>query len=118
MLLYWRIDYRHRVRGAAGRIRAGCRFRTVKKQVVWKKHAEERQQQWQQRLGITREEVEQVLTAAQQIVAENDVWVAQSRRGNGLLRIMFAEIGNTQRILTLYWTNQVKRYWQEEFDER
>ncbi len=90
----------------------------MKKQIVWTKHAEERQQQWQQRLGITREEIEQVLTAAQQIVAEDDVWVAQAKRGNGLLRVVFTEIGNTQRIVTLYWTNQVKRYWQEEPHER
>lgn len=90
----------------------------MKKQIVWTKHAEERQQQWQEKLGITHDEVEQTLTAAQQVVAEDDVWVVQSRRGNGLLRIVFAEIGNTKRILTLYWTNQVKRYWLEESDER
>ena len=86
-------------------------------QIVWTKHAEERQQQWQQRLRITREEVEELLSNPQQFVAEDDVLVAQSRRGKGLLRIIFVEIGDTQRILTLYWTNQVKRYWQEEPDE-
>ncbi|MDX2217099.1 MAG: DUF4258 domain-containing protein [Oculatellaceae cyanobacterium bins.114] len=86
--------------------------------IVWTKHAEERQQQWQQRLDITREEVETVLMNPQQIVVENDVIVAHSRRGNGLLRVVFVEISNTKRILTLYWTNQVKRYWQEESDER
>jgi hypothetical protein len=86
--------------------------------IVWTKHAEERQQQWQQRLEITREEVEMVLTNPQQIVIEDDVMVAHSQRGNGLLRVVFVEIGNTKRILTLYWTNQVKRYWQEESDER
>jgi hypothetical protein len=51
-------------------------------------------------------------------VAEGEVLVAQSQRGKGLLRVVFVEIGNTKRILTLYWTNQVKRYWQEESDER
>ncbi|MBE7383843.1 MAG: DUF4258 domain-containing protein [Leptolyngbya sp. SIO1E4] len=86
-------------------------------QIVWTKHAEARQQQWQKRLGITREEVEGVLNNPQQSVAEDDVLVAQSRRNKGLLRIIFVEIGDTQRILTLYWTNQVKRYWQEEPDE-
>ena len=30
-------------------------------QVVWTRHAQERQQQWEQRLGITCEEVEAVL---------------------------------------------------------
>jgi hypothetical protein len=87
-------------------------------QVVWSKHAEERQQQWQQRFNITRTEVEELVLNPQQVVLEDDVLVAQSRRGEGLLRVVFVEIGNTKRILTLYWTNQVKRYWQEETDER
>lgn len=87
------------------------------KSIVWTKHAEERQQQWNDRLKITREEVEAVLQTPQQVVAENDVLVAQTKRGNGLLRVVFVEIGRTYRILTLYWTNQVKRYWQEETNE-
>jgi hypothetical protein len=58
-----------------------------------------------------------VLTDPQQIVAENQVFVAQSKRGNGLLRIVFVNIGKTKRILTLYWTNQVNRYWQEDNHE-
>jgi hypothetical protein len=87
-------------------------------QIVWSRHAEERHQQWQQRLEITRAEVEAIVLSPQQIVVEDDVLVAQSQRGEGLLRVVFVEIGNTKRILTLYWTNQVKRYWQEKTDER
>lgn len=75
-------------------------------------------QQWHQRLEITSEEVEMVLMNPQQVMVEDDVLVAQSRRGEGLLRVIFVEIGNTKRILTLYWTNQVNRYWQEETNER
>jgi hypothetical protein len=86
-------------------------------QIAWTIHAEERQQQWQQRLNITREEVEMVLMNPQQCMAEGDVLVAQSRRGDGLLRVVFVGIGNTKRILTMYWTNQVTRYWQEESNE-
>ncbi|PSB52763.1 hypothetical protein C7B67_05840 [filamentous cyanobacterium Phorm 6] len=86
-------------------------------QIVWTKHAQERQQQWEERLRITREEVEAALTNPQQIIVEDDVLVAQIKRGNGLLRVPFVEIGKTRRILTLYWTNQVKRYWQENTDE-
>jgi Domain of unknown function (DUF4258) len=82
-------------------------------QIIWTKHAEERQQQWQQRLEITREEIETVVIQPQQIITEDDVFVAQSIRGNGLLRVVFADIGNTRRIITLYWTNQINRYWQE-----
>ncbi len=83
-------------------------------QIIWTRHAEERQQQWQQRLEITREEIEIVVTHPQQIITEDDVLVAQSIRGSGLLRIVFADIGSTRRIITLYWTNQINRYWQEE----
>ncbi|MBE9139416.1 DUF4258 domain-containing protein [Nodosilinea sp. LEGE 07088] len=81
--------------------------------IFWTKHAEERQQQWQQRLGISREEVEAVVKVPQQIVIEDDIYVAQSKRGKGLLRVPFAAVGETRRIITLYWTNQVNRYWQD-----
>jgi len=86
-------------------------------QIVWTKHAQERQQQWEERLRITREEVEAAVTNPQQIIVEEDVLVAQIKRGNGLLRVPFVEIGKTRRISTLYWTNQVKRYWQENPNE-
>ncbi len=86
-------------------------------QIVWTKHAEERLQQWEDRLGITREEVEAVVTTPQQTILEEDIWVAQVQRGSGLLRVPYADFGKTRRILTLYWTNQVKRYWQEEANE-
>jgi len=83
-------------------------------EIAWTKHAEERQQQWEERLGITRSEVEKVLSSPQQIMIEDNVLVAHSQRGKGLLRVVFVEIGNTKRILTVYWTNQIRRYWQEE----
>lgn len=85
--------------------------------IYWTKHAEERQQQWQQRLGITREEVEALVEQPEQVVIEDDVKVAQGKRGQGILRIPFTDIGDTRRIITLYWTNQVKRYWQEDNHE-
>ena len=72
--------------------------------IIWAKHGEERQQQWQQkRPDITREAVETVLSYPEQIVPENDVLVAQSKFGTGLLRIVFIELGNSKRIITLYW---------------
>jgi hypothetical protein len=61
--------------------------------------------------------VEAVVRNPQQVVSEDDVFVAQAKLGNGLLRVVFVEIGGTSRILTLYWTNQVNRYWQEERNE-
>ncbi|PSB25230.1 DUF4258 domain-containing protein [Stenomitos frigidus] len=83
-------------------------------EIVWTFHAEERQRQWEQRFGITREEIETILLNPEQVVPDDEgVLVAQSRRGNGLLRVAYVQIGSTQRLLTLYWTNQVNRYWQE-----
>ena len=46
-------------------------------QIVWTKHAQERQLQWEERLRITREEVEAAVTNPQQIIVEEDVLVAQ-----------------------------------------
>lgn len=86
-------------------------------QIVWTKHAEERLQQWEDRLGITKEEVEAAVTTPQQTILEADILVAQVQRGNGLLRVPYVDIGKTRRILTLYWTNQVNRYWQEDSNE-
>ena len=74
-------------------------------QIRWTKHAEERQQQWQQKLDIIREEIEAILTNPQQIITEDNALIAQSIRGNGLLRIVFADFGDTQKTITLYWTN-------------
>ena len=86
--------------------------------IIWTKHAEERQQQWQQqRPEINREAIEAVLRYPEQVVTENDSLIAQSKFGTGLLRVVFIELGNSKRILTFYWTNQVKRYWQEENNE-
>ena len=82
--------------------------------IIWTKQGEERQQQWQQkRSDITREAVETFLSYPEQIVPENDGFVAQSKLGTGLLRVVYIELGNSKRIITLYWTSQVKRYWQE-----
>ncbi len=56
-------------------------------EIVWTQHAEERQQQWEQRLGITRQEVEAVVINPEQMIPDDEgILVAQSRRGNGLLR--------------------------------
>ena len=81
--------------------------------IIWTKHAEERQQKWQQKLDITREEIEAILTSTQQIITEDNALIAQSIQGNGLLRIVFANLGDTKKIITLYWTNTISRYWQE-----
>jgi hypothetical protein len=84
------------------------------KKIVWTRHAEERLAQWSSRFSINKEDVKNLISKPSQLIFEDDVIVTQSKLGNGLLRIVFVEIGSTYRILTLYWTNQVKRYWRED----
>ena len=80
--------------------------------VIWTKHAEDRQKQWEKKKGITREEVEAILSNPEQVVpGDMDALVAQTRILNGLLRIPFAEIGESKKVLTVYWTSKVEKYW-------
>jgi hypothetical protein len=70
---------------------------------LWTRHAEERQQEWQTKLGVTREEVEEVLRHPEQIVAgDQSALIAQSRRDDGLLRVPFLSVGEDRKILTVY----------------
>jgi len=83
--------------------------------IVWTRHAEERQREWEKKLGITRQEVEQVLSNPEQIVpGDRNALVAQARRGNGLLRVPFVEVEEKRKVLTLYWTSRVEKYWKED----
>ncbi|MBM3149017.1 MAG: hypothetical protein FJZ88_03180 [Chloroflexi bacterium] len=52
----------------------------------------------------------------QVVPGDLEALVAQARRGNGLLRVPFVETERGRKILTVYWTNQVERYWREEQD--
>jgi hypothetical protein len=80
---------------------------------IWTRHAEERQKEWERKLAITRQEVEASLMNPEQIVpGDCGASVAQSRRGSGLLRVPFVEVGGGRRILTVYWTSKVEKYWQ------
>ncbi|MBT9162767.1 MAG: hypothetical protein DDT27_01329 [Dehalococcoidia bacterium] len=82
--------------------------------IIWTRHAIERQKQWERRLSITRQEVEDLLLNPQQIVpGDRNALVAQTRRGNGLLRVPFIEISGGRQILTIYWTSRVEKYWRE-----
>ena len=83
--------------------------------VIWTRHAQERQREWQRSRGITREEAERLVCAPEQVVpGDLGASVAQSRRRDGLLRAPFVEVEGDRRILTVYWTSRVGRYWQEE----
>jgi hypothetical protein len=82
--------------------------------IVWTTHAEDRQKEWEKKLEITRQEVENMIRNPEQIVpGDRNTLVAQSRRGNGLLRVAFEGIGSDRKILTLYWTSKVQKYWKE-----
>jgi len=66
-------------------------------------------------LGITRDEVERVVREPAQIVpGDLGALVAQAKHGNGLLRVPFVEIKEQRRILTIYWTGKIDKYWREE----
>jgi len=82
--------------------------------IVWTKHAENRQREWERKLGITRSEVEDVLRNAEQVVAGDiNVRVAQARKHGGVLRVAFVEEGERKKVITVYWTSKVQKYWRE-----
>ena len=86
--------------------------------VIWTNHAQERQTEWEEKLGVTRQEVENVVSYPEQIVSgDREIQVAQARRGNGLLRVPFIEGEDGRRVITVYWTSKVERYWKGEQDE-
>jgi len=61
--------------------------------VIWTEHAEERQTEWEKKLGISRQEVENTARNPEQIVpGDRDAWIAQARRGRGLLRVVFIDV--------------------------
>jgi len=83
--------------------------------IVWTSHAEERQKEWWKKLGITREEVEKLLMKPEQTVSgDRDVLIAQGRRGKGLLRVAFVEVEESRKVLTIYWTSKIEKYWKKE----
>jgi len=85
--------------------------------IVWTHHSEERQREWEKRLDITREQVENVLRKPEQIAAGyRGTLVAQSRCANGLLRVPFVELGEERKILTVYWTSKFSKYWEVKDD--
>ena len=83
--------------------------------VIWTRHATERQREWQRTLGITSPEVEAVVLNPTQIVpGDAGTFVAQSSRGSGLLRVPFVQVGEDRKVLTVYWTSRVDKYWKGE----
>ena len=84
-------------------------------QIIWTKHAEQRLKEWEQKKQITRVEIEWVIINPDQLVhGDLNILIAQSRRGNGLLRVAFIETQVGRKVLTLYWTSKVAKYWEED----
>ncbi len=83
--------------------------------IIWTKHAAERQKEWEKGLGITRHEVESLVSHPEQVVSgDMDALVAQAKTRKGLLRVPFVENEGNRKVLTVYWTSKVERYWKDE----
>ena len=83
--------------------------------IIWTKHADERLKEWEKNIGISRQEVEDLLRGPEQVVpGDMMALVAQKKRQNGLLRAPFMAVGENRKILTLYWTSKIERYWRKE----
>lgn len=48
------------------------------------------------------------------VPGDMDALVAQAKTRKGLLRVPFVEIEGKIKLLTVYWTSKIDRYWQEE----
>ena len=65
-------------------------------------------------MGITRLQVEQIIMNPEQIVpGDLDALVAQARNQGGLIRIPFLEKDAEIKLLTVYWTSKIEKYWRE-----
>ena len=83
--------------------------------IFWTRHAEERQKEWEKKRDITRQEVENLLINPGQVVkGDLDILVAQGKIRDGLLRVPFVKTESSLRIITVYWTSRVEKYWKEE----
>ena len=79
--------------------------------IIWTRHAEQRQKEWEHKRGITRMDVERVILNPEQVVpGDLGVVIAQSRKGGGLLRIPYMATERGMKVLTLYWTSKIGKY--------
>lgn len=83
-------------------------------EIIWTRHAEVRQREWEKKLGITKTEIESVLQNPDQVLpGDLNVQVAQSKTRGGLLRVLFFQAQGGRKIITVYWTSKVEKYWKE-----
>ena len=70
--------------------------------IIWTRHAEQRQQEWERKRGITRFEVERaILNPGQVVQGDLNVVVAQAKRDDGLLRLPCISTATGVKILTV-----------------
>ena len=82
--------------------------------IIWTEHAKDRQKEWHKKLGITEEEIEDLLRNPAQVVpGDRDVMIAQAKRGRRLLRVPFVAVNEDRKVVTVYWTSRVEKYWKE-----
>jgi len=80
--------------------------------IIWTKHAKERQNEWERKKGITSEVIEEVLLNPDQIVkGDGEILIAQSKKENGLLRVLFLNLQEGRKVITIYWISKIKKYW-------
>jgi hypothetical protein len=87
--------------------------------IIWTRHAEERQKEWEKKLRITRDEVESLINSPAQVVSgDMGILVAQTKTRDGLLRVPFARTGDSLRIITVYWTSRIEKYWEGKSEDK
>ena len=83
--------------------------------MIWTKHAQERQKEWARKRSITREVVEDLLVnPGQTVLGDQDALIAQAKIAGGLLQVPFISTEEGYKILTIYWTSKIDKYWKEE----
>ena len=83
-------------------------------EIIWTFHAAQRLEEWSKKFGVTKDEVEHFVKNPEQIVQGHiDVLVAQVKMHNGLLRIPFKKVEKDRKVLTVYWTSKIEKYWEE-----
>ena len=80
--------------------------------IIWTKHAKQRQKEWEKKKGITSEVIEEVLSKPEQIVkGDGEILIAQSKIEDGLLRVLFLNLKEGRKVITIYWTSKITKYW-------
>ena len=75
--------------------------------------------EWEKTLRITRDEVESLIKSPAQVVSgDMGILVAQGRTRDGLLRVPFVRTEDSLRIITVYWTSRIEKYWEEKSEDK